>query len=287
MTAERPIPRPARPPRAERFDPAGYEARWRDRWEATSSTAPATTTRGQKHYLLTMYPYPSGDLHIGHWYAAIGPDIVARMHRMRGDNVMFPMGFDSLRAAGRERGDRPRHPPRDLDRGEHRAHARPVPDDGRACSTGRARWSASDPEYYRWTQWLFAQFYKAGLAYKAMAPVDWCPKDQVVLAREQVEGADRHCWRCGTPVVKRDLEQWFFRITKLRGRAARLQPDRLAGADPAHADELDRPLRGRRDRLPGRGRWRRADPGLHHAAGHDLRRDLHGAGARAPAGRAS
>jgi leucyl-tRNA synthetase len=71
----------------------------------------------------------------------------------------------------------------------------------------------SDPSYYRWTQWLFLQFYRAGLAYRAMAPVDWCPKDQVVLAREQVEGADRHCWRCGTPVVKRDLEQWFFRTT--------------------------------------------------------------------------
>jgi leucyl-tRNA synthetase len=71
----------------------------------------------------------------------------------------------------------------------------------------------SDPAYYRWTQWLFSELYRGGLAYKAMAPVDWCPKDQVVLAREQVEGADRHCWRCGTPVVKRDLEQWFFRTT--------------------------------------------------------------------------
>src|SRR5207249_4102755 len=71
----------------------------------------------------------------------------------------------------------------------------------------------SDPDYYRGTQWLFAQFYKAGLAYRAMAAVDWCPKDQVTLAREQVIGPERRCWRCGTPVVKRDLEQWFFRIT--------------------------------------------------------------------------
>ena len=74
--------------------------------------------------------------------------------------------------------------------------------------------STSDPDYYRWTQWLFAQFYKAGLVYRAMATVDWCPKDQVVLAREQVLGPERRCWRCGTQVVKRDLEQWFFRITK-------------------------------------------------------------------------
>ncbi len=73
--------------------------------------------------------------------------------------------------------------------------------------------ATSDPAYYRWTQWLFVQFFKAGLAYRAKAAVDWCPKDLVVLAREQVEGAERRCWRCGTPVIKRDLEQWFFRIT--------------------------------------------------------------------------
>jgi leucyl-tRNA synthetase len=201
-----------RPPRAERFDPASYEARWRARWEADEIDAARDDDPRPKRYVLTMYPYPSGDLHIGHWYAAVGPDIVARLHRMRGDNVMFPMGFDSFGLPA-----------------ENAAIARNIhPAIWTAANIDRMRaqfrtmgamfdWSrevvSSDPSYYRWTQWIFNQFYRAGLAYKAMAPVDWCPKDQVVLAREQVEGADRHCWRCGTPVVKRDLEQWFFRIT--------------------------------------------------------------------------
>ncbi len=198
--------------RAERWDPATYEATWRRRWEADELDRARDDDPREKQYVLTMYPYPSGDLHIGHWYAATGPDIVARLRRMRGDNVMFPMGFDSFGLPAENAA---------IDRGVD-------PATWTASNIERMRaqfrtmgcmfdWSrevvTSDPEYYACTQWLFEQFFRAGLAYRAMAPVDWCPKDQVVLAREQVEGADRHCWRCGTPVIKRDLEQWFFRIT--------------------------------------------------------------------------
>ena len=140
--------------------------------------------------MLTMYPYPSGDLHIGHWYAATGPDIVARMRRMQGYNVMFPMGFDCFglpaENAAIDRGIHRRH----VDRQQHRAHARASSRPWAACSTGPRGGRPATPTYYRWTQWLFLKLYEAGLAYKAMAPVDWCPKDQVVLAREQVEGAD-------------------------------------------------------------------------------------------------
>ena len=146
----------------------------------------------------------------------------------------------------------------------------------------------ADPEYYRWNQWLFLRFLEAGLAYRAMSPVDWCPNDGT-LAREQVEGADRHCWRCGAPVEKRDLEQWYLRTTKYADELLDFtgidwpEPIRL------HADELDRPVRGRRDRL--RGRARRAPAGrrraarLHDAAGHAVRRDVHGPRAGASAGR--
>jgi leucyl-tRNA synthetase len=131
---------------------------------------------------------------------------------MQGLNVMFPMGFDSFGLPAENAA---------IDRGVD-------PATWTAANVERMRqqfrtmgcmfdWErevvTSEPDYYRWTQWLFLQLFRAGLAYRAMAPVDWCPKDQVVLAREQVEGADRHCWRCGTPVTKRDLEQWFFRIT--------------------------------------------------------------------------
>ena len=191
----------ARAQRAERFNPASYEQRWRERWEADALYRANDEDPRQKHYLLTMYPYPSGDLHIGHWYAATGPDIVARMRRMQGLNVMFPMGFDSFGLPAENAA---------IDRGAH-------PAEWTAANIDRMRaqfrtmgcgfdWSrevvTSDPSYYRWTQWLFAELFRAGLAYRAMAPVDWCPKDQVVLAREQVLGANRVCWRCGTPVIK-------------------------------------------------------------------------------------
>ena len=199
--------------RTERFDPRTYEQGWRERWAADDIYRADDDDPRDKQYLLTMYPYPSGDLHIGHWYAATGPDIVARMRRMQGLNVMFPMGFDSFGLPAENAA---------IDRGVH-------PWDWTEQNIDRMRtqfrsmgcmfdWSrevvSSDPSYYRWTQWLFIQFFNAGLAYKQMAAVDWCPKDLVVLAREQVEGADRHCWRCGTPVIKRDLEQWFFRVTR-------------------------------------------------------------------------
>jgi leucyl-tRNA synthetase len=199
--------------RGERFDPRTYESGWRERWAADDLYRADDDDPRHKHYLLTMYPYPSGDLHIGHWYAATGPDIVARMRRMQGLNVMFPMGFDSFGLPAENAAiDRGVHPAEWTDTNIERMRTQ-------FRSMGcMFDWSrevvTSDPSYYRWTQWLFVQFFKAGLAYRAMAPVDWCPKDQVVLAREQVEGTDRHCWRCGTPVVKRDLEQWFFRTTR-------------------------------------------------------------------------
>ncbi len=199
--------------RTERYDPAAFEQRWRDRWEADELYVARDDDPRRKRYVLTMYPYPSGDLHIGHWYAMTGPDIVARMYRMQGDNVLFPMGFDGFGLPAENAA---------IDRGIHPAvwtyhNIDNMRRQMRLMGAG-FDWSrevvSCDPEYYRWQQWLFLKFYEAGLAYKAMGTVDWCPKDKVVLAREQVEGADRRCWRCGTPVEKRDLEQWYFRITK-------------------------------------------------------------------------
>jgi leucyl-tRNA synthetase len=199
--------------RAERFEPATYEQRWRDRWEADGLYRANDDDPREKHYLLTMYPYTSGDVHIGHWYAVTGPDIVARMRRMQGLNVMFPMGYDSFGLPAENAAiDRGIPPPIWTSANIERMRTQ-FRTSGASFDWSREL-ASSDPAFYRWTQWLFLQFHRAGLAYRSMAPVDWCPRDQVVLAREQVEGADRHCWRCGTPVVKRDLEQWFFRTTK-------------------------------------------------------------------------
>ncbi len=203
----------ARAGRAARFDPASYEAKWRERWEADAIYVSSDDDPRPKRYDLTMYPYPSGNLHIGHWYAMTGPDIVARMHRMQGYNVMFPMGFDAFGLPAENAAiDRGMDPAKwtysniDTMRQQMRIMA--------ASFDWTREVVTCDPDFYRWQQWLFLKLYRAGLAYRAMGTVDWCPKDKVVLAREQVEGADRHCWRCGTPVTKRDLEQWWFRITK-------------------------------------------------------------------------
>jgi len=198
--------------RRERFDPTSFEAKWRQRWETDELYVARDDDPRPKRYVLTMYPYPSGDLHIGHWYAATGPDIVARMTRMRGNNVLFPMGFDSFGLPAENAA---------IDRGIHpavwtNANIERMRTQFRTMGA-MFDWTreviVSDPSYYRWTQWIFLEFFRAGLAYRAMAAVDWCPKDQVVLAREQVVGADRRCWRCNTQVEKRDLEQWWFRIT--------------------------------------------------------------------------
>jgi leucyl-tRNA synthetase len=202
----------ARTPRGARFDPASFESKWQQRWEADGIYAARDDDPRPKRYDLTMYPYPSGDLHIGHWYAKTGPDIVARMHRMQGFNVMFPMGFDGFGLPAENAAiDRNIHPSiwtyQNID--TMRRQMRLM---GASFDWDREVVTC-DPSYYRWQQWLFLKLYEAGLAYKAMGTVDWCPKDKVVLAREQVEGTERRCWRCGTPVDKRDLEQWYFRIT--------------------------------------------------------------------------
>ncbi len=199
--------------RIERYDPTAVEPRWQAEWTAANvdQTNLADPDR-RKFYLLTMYPYPSGDLHIGHWYIVTPTDAIARFRRMHGDNVFLPIGFDAFglpaENAAIARGVNPRE-----------WTMRNIENMRRQFRTMGATldWSAEvvtcEPEYYRWNQWIFLQFLKAGLAYRQKSSVDWCPNDGT-LAREQVEGADRHCWRCGLPVEKRDLEQWYLRITK-------------------------------------------------------------------------
>jgi leucyl-tRNA synthetase len=209
MTTETPT---RRGPRAGGFDPSSFEEKWRQRWEADELYVSRDDDPAPKHYILTMYPYPSGDLHIGHWYAMTGPDIVARMHRMMGQSVMFPMGFDGFGLPAENAA---------IDRGIHPATWTYANIDNMRRQMrlmgASFDWTREvvtcDPEYYRWQQWLFLKLYDAGLAYRAKGTVDWCPKDKVVLAREQVIGTERRCWRCSTVVEKRDLEQWYFRIT--------------------------------------------------------------------------
>jgi leucyl-tRNA synthetase len=199
-------------PELPAYKPETIEPKWQARWEADGLHHADIDPSQAKHYALTMLPYPSGDLHIGHWYAMTPSDARARFMRMRGYNVMFPMGFDSFglpaENAAIRRGIHPKKwTYANIDR--MRAQLKSMG----AMFDWRREAVSSDPEYYRWSQWFFNQLLNHGLAYRKKAAVDWCPVDNTTLAREQVVGEDRRCERCGTPVIKKELEQWFFRTT--------------------------------------------------------------------------
>ncbi len=251
-------------PSVDRYDAATIEPHWQQRWDELGlhDTDLADDSRPD-YYLLTMYPYPSGDLHIGHWYIKTPTDARARFLRMNGYNVFFPIGFDAFGLPAENAA---------IKSGVHPAEwtMRNIENMRRQLRSMGATfdWASEvvtcQPDYYRWNQWIFLQFLKAGLAYRKMAPVDWCPKDQVVLAREQVEGVDRVCWRCGTPVIKRDLEQWFFRITKYA--------DELLSFEGLDWPE---PVRLMQTNWIGRSEGAdvvfRTAPSEHHAGGEELR----------------
>jgi leucyl-tRNA synthetase len=197
---------------ADKWIPQEIEPKWQKKWEADGLYRSKIDAAKPKEYCMTMYPYPSGDLHMGHWFAISPSDVRARWMRMRGYNVLFPMGFDAFglpaENAAIKRGIHPRQwTYANIERMRKQLRSMGAMFDWeRECVT-------CDPEYYRWTEWFFRKLYDAGLAYKKMAPVDFCPHCNTTLAREQVWGEDRHCERCGTPVIKKDLNQWFFKIT--------------------------------------------------------------------------
>jgi leucyl-tRNA synthetase len=195
------------------YNPKEIESKWQKKWEADKLYRAVIDNGKPKHYALTMLPYPSGDLHIGHWFSMIPPDTRARFMRMKGYNVLFPMGFDAFglpaeNAAIKDGVHPMKRTFQNIDR--MRTQMKTM---GTMFDWEREAISAS-PEYYKWTEWFFIQLYKQGLAYRKMSAVDWCPKCNTTLAREQVWGDDRHCERCGTPVIKKNLDQWFFKATK-------------------------------------------------------------------------
>jgi leucyl-tRNA synthetase len=191
---------------------AEIERRWQKRWEADGLYRSDIDPSRPKHYALTMLPYPSGELHIGHWYAITPSDARARFMRMRGFNVLFPMGFDAFGLPAENAAIKHSvHPKKWTYANIERMRAQ-LKTMGAMFDWRREAISA-DPKYYKWTEWFFSQLFRNGLAYRKMSPVDWCPNCNTTLAREQVWGEDRHCERCGTPVIKKNLEQWFFRTT--------------------------------------------------------------------------
>jgi len=196
----------------ERYDPSTIEPKWRQRWEADDLYRADDDAPGPKWYSLTMYPYPSGTLHIGHWYAFSIPDAFARLQRMRGYNVLFPMGFDAFGLPAENAAIRNQIHPASWTSENLPAMQEQFRQMGAMIDWSREL-ATCNPDYYRWNQWLFLRMLERDLVYRAPGAVWWCPKDQTVLANEQVLEASI-CERCGSEVFKRDLEQWYFRITR-------------------------------------------------------------------------
>src|SRR6266508_2147885 len=195
----------------QKYDPGTIEPKWVAAWEAEGLyRADDEDSSRPKFYALDMFPYPSGDLHMGHAEAFSGGDAVARFALMRGHNVLHPIGWDAFglpaENAAIKRGIHPKEwTYANID--QQRSSFRRM---GMSFDWSR-QFNTCDPEYYRWTQWLFVKLFQRGLAYRKLAPANWCPKDQTVLANEQV--INGHCERCGTAVIRKDLTQWFFKIT--------------------------------------------------------------------------
>ena len=233
-----------------------------------------------------MYPYPSGDLHIGHWYIVTPSDALARFRRMHGYNVFFPIGFDAFGLPAENAAIKSGGHPFTWTMQNIENMRRQFRTMG-ATFAWKHEVVTADPSYYRWNQWLFLRFLEAGLAYRAMSAGRLVPQRRDAGARAgrghrpallALRRAGREA-RPGAVVPAHD---------RLRRRAARLHRHRLARADPDPADQLDRPVRGRRDRLRGRARrppaGRRPPARVHDPPGHAVRGDLHGPRARAPAG---
>lgn len=194
------------------YKPGEIEPKWQKKWEEDGLYQADVDESKKKFYALTMLPYPSGDFHIGHWYVTAPSDARARFKRMQGYNVMFPMGFDAFGLPAENAAIKRKIHPQKWTYGNIERMRSQLRSMGTMIDWRREAVSA-DPDYYRWTQWFFIQLYNNDLAYRKQSPVDWCPQCNTTLAREQVHGDDRHCERCGTQVIKKDLEQWFFKIT--------------------------------------------------------------------------
>jgi leucyl-tRNA synthetase len=202
---------------ADRFDPRAIQEKWQQRWAELdvfrASDDPADPR--PRTYVLDMFPYPSGDLHMGHAEAYALGDAMARYYNLRGHNVLHPIGWDAFGLPAENAAIRNNTHPADWTYKNIETQAASFRQYAVSFDWSR-RLQTCDPEYYRWTQWLFLRFYERGLAYRADGYVNWCPVDQTVLANEQV--IDGKCERCGTEVIRRVLTQWYFKITEYADR---------------------------------------------------------------------
>jgi leucyl-tRNA synthetase len=204
----------------DRYEAHEVEAKWQRVWdEAGAFTTPNPEDPAQadagKAYVLEMLPYPSGELHMGHVLNYTLGDVVSHVRRRKGFSVLRPMGYDAFGLPAENAAIREGGHPREVTDRNIASIRRQIKRMGWSIDWSREV-ATHEPEYYRWTQWLFLKLHEAGLAYRKQAPVKWCPNDQTVLANEQV--IDGHCERCGAEVESRNLEQWMFKITDYADR---------------------------------------------------------------------
>ena len=200
------------------------EAKWQKWWEehpelyAAKDEPPsqgASASRGKK-YILVEFPYPSGSgLHVGHAFAFTGGDVYARFKRMQGYNVLFPMGWDAFGLPTENYAIKMKRKPQEITKENTDVFRSQMKRLAFSFDWSREI-NTTDPQYYRWTQWIFIQLFKKGLAYKQEMPINWCPKDKIGLANEEV--IDGKCERCGTEVERRTISQWVVKITDYADR---------------------------------------------------------------------
>lgn len=200
----------------DKFSPGDYEKKWRDAWEAQGLHLCDTTKTGNKYYCLDMFPYPSGTgLHVGHPRGYVLSDVWSRYKKMHGFNVLHPMGWDAFglpaENAAIEKGIHPSICVKE----NVKNFSRQLKEFGCMFDWNREI-STAEPDYYKWTQWIFLQMYKKGLAYRKMVPINWCSSCKTGIANEEV--INGRCERCGSPVTKKDLLQWMLRITNYAER---------------------------------------------------------------------
>ncbi len=228
------------------YDPKAIERKWQQvwaeekTWEVANPGQPGFDESKPKSYVLEMLPYPSGEPHVGHLKCYAVGDAIAHFRRRHGFEVIHPMGYDAFGLPAENNAIKTGEPPREATERSIASFRSQFREWGISIDWSREL-GTHTPEYYRWTQWIFLQLFEHGLAYRTEAPVQWCPKDATVLANEQV--VDGRCERCGTEVVQRSLEQWFFRITEY---AERLLADfDLLESWPEHVITMQRNWIGR------------------------------------------
>jgi leucyl-tRNA synthetase len=230
----------------KRYFPSEIEAKWQEKWQKDKLYQFDESAKTPKYYNLVELPYPSGDLHMGHWFSFVPADVHARYKKMNGLNVFFPNGFDAFGLPAENAAIKRGVHPKDWTLKNIETMEKQFTTMGTMID-----WSHEVvtclPEYYRWNQWIFLKMFEKGVAYRGKALSNWCPTDQTVLANEHIENGK--CWRCGTEVVQKEVEQWFLKITQYADEL--IWPENPEANGPEQSRRIDWPKQVRE----GQNNW--------------------------------